>query len=102
MSTEERDGWTEERRRREMAPDVRDFLKGHFRKLAKANGPEVREQTRQELVQRYREEGNTYATRLLEDCPDFELTFTPDVGVFLSLVGKNDSFSWSIAELLVE
>lgn len=98
----EQGGWTEERRQREMAPDVRDFLKGYFRELAKGNASAIERQTRQELVQRYRDEGNTYAVRLLEDCPDFEVTFTPGIGVFLSLVGKNDSFSWSIAELLVK
>ena len=92
--------WTPERFRKELAPDVRQFLKNYLRELAKAYEPAELEQSRDELVEHYRKERKHYAARILEDAPDFLLTFSPRVGGIISVIGQSNAFSWSIEELL--
>ena len=90
---------SESGQRAALAPDVRVFIEGHLRNLARFGRLHELARSRDALVKYYRAQRNAAAVYVLANAPDFSLALAPDGGVTLTQPGEADPVVWTQSEL---
>ena len=93
---------TEYRRRAALTVDVRTFIEGYLRDMARTGRMSKLARSRDALVAHYRAQGKDAVVYCLASAPDFSLAATPGGGALLTLRRSGDLVSWTRSELLEE
>ena len=91
---------SESGQRAALASDVRVFIEGHLRNLARAGRLHELARSRDALAKCYRAQRNAAAVYVLANAPDFSLALAPDGGVTLTQPGEADPVVWTQSELV--